>query len=161
MKQQFHWTPSWYILNKEWIFTLFLLETSRNLTPVNKVWSIKTGGLLKKFNQIIFLGKSVVICPSRDGPYYVIGYGGRRRADGRPHRFPHTNFSSVYRIFTKRGHMIPLWKGKNPIYFGVIQGFQSGPVPGTFTRLRSCIVPTEITEPPKISGGQNHKYDGR
>ena len=33
------------------------------------------------------------------------------------------------------------------------QGFQSGPVPGTFTRLRSCIVPAEI------SGGQNHKYD--
>ena len=42
-----------------------------------------------------------------------------------------------------------------------IQGFQSGPVPGTFTRLRSCIVPVKITEPPKISGGQNHKYDGR
>jgi hypothetical protein len=41
------------------------------------------------------------------------------------------------------------------------QGFQSGQVPGTFTRLRSCIVPEEITEPPKISGGQNHKYDGR
>ena len=41
------------------------------------------------------------------------------------------------------------------------QGFQSGPVPGTFTRLRSCIVPAEITEPPKISGGQNHKYGGR
>ena len=40
------------------------------------------------------------------------------------------------------------------------QWFQSGPVPGTFTRLRSCIVPAEITEPPKISGGQNHKYDG-
>ena len=37
-----------------------------------------------------------------------------------------------------------------------VQGFQSGPVPGTFTRLRSCIVPAEITEPPKISGGQNH-----
>jgi hypothetical protein len=32
-------------------------------------------------------------------------------------------------------------------------------VPGTFTRLRSCIVPAEITEPPKISGGENHKYD--
>ena len=42
-----------------------------------------------------------------------------------------------------------------------VQGFQSGPVPGTFTRLRSCIVPAEITEPPKISGGKNHKYDGR
>jgi hypothetical protein len=39
------------------------------------------------------------------------------------------------------------------------QGFQSGPVPGTFTRLRSCIVPAEITESPKISHGQNHKYD--
>ena len=39
---------------------------------------------------------------------------------GRPHRFPHDNFSSVYWIFTKLGHMIPMWKGKNPIYFGVI-----------------------------------------
>ena len=31
----------------------------------------------------------------------------------------HDNFSSVYWIFNKLGHMIPLWKGKNPIYFGV------------------------------------------
>ena len=31
----------------------------------------------------------------------------------------------------------------------ITQGFQSGPVPGTFTRLRSCIVPAEITEPPQ------------
>jgi hypothetical protein len=53
------------------------------------------------------------IRPSRDGPYYVIGYGER------PHRFPHNNFSSVYWIFTKLGHMIPLWKGQNSIYFGV------------------------------------------
>ena len=45
------------------------------------------------------------------------------------------------------------------LQFGTVQGFQSGPVPGTFTHLRSCIVPAEITEPPKISGGQNHKYD--
>ena len=42
------------------------------------------------------------------------------RAGGRPHNFPHNNFSSVYRIFTKLGHMIPLWKGKNPVYFEVI-----------------------------------------
>ena len=34
--------------------------------------------------------------------------------------FPH-NFSSVYWIFTKLDHMIALWKGKNPIYFGVIR----------------------------------------
>jgi len=40
-------------------------------------------------------------------------------AGGRPHRFPLNNSSSVYQIFTKLGHMIPLWKGKNPIYFGV------------------------------------------
>jgi hypothetical protein len=42
-------------------------------------------------------------------------------AGGHPHRFPLNNFSSAYRIFTKHGHMIPLWKGKNPIYFGVIR----------------------------------------
>ena len=41
------------------------------------------------------------------------------RAGRRPHRFPHNNFSCVYRIFTKLGHMIPLWKWKNTIYFGV------------------------------------------
>ena len=43
------------------------------------------------------------------------------RVGGRPHRFLHNNFSSVYQIFTKLGHVIPLWKGKNPIYFGVIR----------------------------------------
>ena len=35
--------------------------------------------------------------------------------------FPHDNFSSVYWIFNKLGHMIVLWKGKNPFYFGVIR----------------------------------------
>ena len=38
--------------------------------------------------------------------------------------FLHDNFSSVfssvYWIFTKLDHMILLWKGKSPIYFGVI-----------------------------------------
>ena len=43
------------------------------------------------------------------------------QAAGRAHKFPHNNFSSVHRIFTKLGQMIPLWKGKNPIYFGVIR----------------------------------------
>ena len=42
-------------------------------------------------------------------------------AGGRPHRFPRNNFSSVNQIFTKLGHMIPLLKGKYPIYFGVIR----------------------------------------
>ena len=45
---------------------------------------------------------------------------GRRAAGGHPHRFPHDNFSSVYWIFTKLGNMIALWKGKNPIYCGII-----------------------------------------
>ena len=36
-------------------------------------------------------------------------------------RFHTNNFSSVYWIFNKLGHMIPLWKGKNPIYIGVIR----------------------------------------
>ena len=31
-------------------------------------------------------------------------------------------------------------------YIYTVQGFESGSVPGTFTRLRSCIVPAEITE---------------
>ena len=61
----------------------------------------------------------ILIRPSRDGPYYVIGYGRRWAAGGCPHRF-RKNFSSVYRIFTKLGHMIPPWKGKYPVYFGVI-----------------------------------------
>ena len=39
---------------------------------------------------------------------------------GCPGSFPHDNFSSVYRNLSKLGHMIPLWRGKNPIYFGVI-----------------------------------------
>jgi hypothetical protein len=34
--------------------------------------------------------------------------------------FPHDNFGSVYWIFNKLDHVNPLWKGKNPIYFGVI-----------------------------------------
>ena len=67
-------------------------------------------------------------------------------------------------------HLIYIYKSKitkymytwsSAPYSCYTQGFQSGPVPGTFTRLRSCIVPAEITEPPKISGGQNHKYDGQ
>ena len=54
------------------------------------------------------------IRPSRESPYYVIGYGGRVST-----QVSHNNFSSVYQIFTKLGHMIPLWKGKNPIYVEV------------------------------------------
>ena len=54
---------------------------------------------------------------SRRGRIMWLGMAGGMR----PHRFPHDNFSSVYQIFTRLGHMIPLWKEKNPIYFGVIR----------------------------------------
>jgi hypothetical protein len=81
------------------------------------LWKISTAIYLYGFlNQSLgLIYGSIFIRPSLDRPYYVIGGGGR------PHRFPHNNFSSVYRIFTKLGHMIPLWKGKNPIYFGIIR----------------------------------------
>jgi hypothetical protein len=45
----------------------------------------------------------------------VIGYGGRR-AGGRPHRF-----RTITLVLYKLGHMIPMWKGNNPIYVGVIR----------------------------------------
>ena len=61
--------------------------------------------------------ETLLIRPSREGPYYRIGYG-ELAAGGRPHRFPHNNFSSVYWIFTKQGHMILLWKGKKAIFRG-------------------------------------------
>ena len=64
------------------------------------------GSWKERSHHIIF------IRPSRDGPYYVIGYGGR--TGGRPHRFPHNNFSSVYQIFTK--HDFPV-EGEEPYLF--------------------------------------------
>ena len=83
--------------------------------------SLFTGGTFVKILTIFLniLYNTLFIRLSQDGPYYVIGYGG----------FSHNNFSSVYlyicifvyQIFTKLGHMIPLWKGKNPIYFEVIR----------------------------------------
>ena len=69
------------------------------------------------------------------------------RVVGRPHRFPHNNFSSVYRIFNKLGYMIPLWKGKNPIYFGIIRSKVKVTVTinifflqqGRFRTITSCV----------------------
>ena len=33
----------------------------------------------------------------------------------------HTSFRTITLVLYKLGHMIPLWKGKNPIYVGVIR----------------------------------------
>jgi hypothetical protein len=62
-------------------------------------------------NTVIFLYAHL-----QTGPIMWLGMTGRC-----PHRFPHNNFSYVYQIFTKLDHMIPLWKGKNPIYVWVIR----------------------------------------
>ena len=71
------------------------------------------GPTVQKWMFLLFVHVEFIIRPSRDGPYCAAG--------GHPHRFPHNNFSSVYWIFTNLDHMIPMWKGKNPIYFGVIR----------------------------------------
>ena len=65
-------------------------------------------------NDKFYSFKLIFLRPSRDSPYYVIGYGGRAGV--------HTDFRTITLVmYTKLGHMIPLWKGKNPIYFGVIR----------------------------------------
>ena len=91
---------------------------SHNIT---KIWLIKSfSNFLKQNDILIFLDRFFY--------YFYTPVSSRAIlcdwewwAGGRPHRFPHNNFSSVYQIFTKLGHMIPLWKRKNTIYFGVIR----------------------------------------
>jgi hypothetical protein len=65
-----------------------------------------------KLGHTIFCG--------RERTLFILGSLGQRSRSLTTGSFPHDNFSSVYWIFNKLGHMIPLWKGKNPIYFGVI-----------------------------------------
>ena len=52
---------------------------------------------------------NIFICPSRDGPYYVIGYGGRAGV---------RTITLVLYIGSLPN--LATWKGKNPIYFGVM-----------------------------------------
>jgi hypothetical protein len=82
-----------------------------------RVRACATGSCSFLFSFFFF---SFFIRPSGDGPYYVI-WVWRAAGCGRPHRFPHNDFSSVYQIFTKFDHMIPLRKGKNSIYVRVIR----------------------------------------
>jgi hypothetical protein len=58
--------------------------------------------------------------------------------------------AAILKMVTTRNFSMPgIYSGHHNLPTYEMQGFQSGPVPGTFTRLRSCIVPAEITEPPK------------
>jgi hypothetical protein len=83
------------LIKKElFYFSLYLIIVSQNY----QFW-------YKQTNFYTPVLRQAVLCD------WVLRAGGRL----------HNNFSSVYRIFTKLGHMIPLWKGKNLIYFGVIR----------------------------------------
>ena len=102
---------TWFSIN----FFLFLWPTDQSEILVMLCW-------YNNFEMLDQGGMSMIhyffnfYAPSETGLIMWLGMAG-----GHPHRFPHNNFSSVYRIFTKLSHMIPLWKGKNPIYFGVIR----------------------------------------
>jgi hypothetical protein len=57
-----------------------------------------------------------------------------------------------------KGEWIPRFN-LNEVETSHHQGFQSGPVSGTFTRLKSCIVPVLITDPhPQKKIWLNHIY---
>jgi hypothetical protein len=47
-----------------------------------------------------------------------LGMAGGRRAGDRPHRFPHNNFSSIYRIFTKLATRFPCGRGRTLFILG-------------------------------------------
>ena len=109
---------------KEWKWNI---PSINSWLPISVQISVK-----KKWQLLIILLISVIyyrsqfVCFVLSFDFYTLVSrrsvlcNGVWRAGGRPHRFQHNNFISVYLIFTKLGHMIALWKGKNPIYFGVI-----------------------------------------
>ena len=82
---------------------------------------METGTVSKRQQLSQTVKTTVLYARLETGRIMWLGMVGGGRAVGRPYMFPHNNFSSVYQIFTNLGHMIPLWKGKNPTYFGVIR----------------------------------------
>ena len=84
--------------------------------PILSLFILKSFMLVSLIDKLKIKMSSFLYASLEMGRIMWLGMAG-----GHPHRFPHNNFSSVYRIFTKHGHMIPLWKRKNPIYFGVIR----------------------------------------
>jgi hypothetical protein len=84
--------------------------------PILSLFILKSFMLVSLIDKLKIKMSSFLYASLETGRIMWLGIAG-----GHPHRFPHNNFSFVYQIFTKLGHMIPLWKGKNPIYFGVIR----------------------------------------
>jgi hypothetical protein len=132
---------TWFLNNRN--FKLFLTNTNVTSRSLNTSWSIFFEQLVNTFvkwyrkctiSEFFYFDLWCLECFWYVYTWYHY-YGffympvSRRsvlcdwvwRAGGRPHRFPPNNFSSVYQIFIKLGHMIPLWKGKDPIYFRVIR----------------------------------------
>jgi hypothetical protein len=113
------------------LFIVMVTLTFDLMSPkINTVLPLPQGNHVAKFGQDpLYRTKFIVWKRSCCHKFYLsvsrravlCDWVWRAVGGGRPHRFPHDNFSFVYWIFTKLGHMIPLWKGKNPIYFGVIR----------------------------------------
>ena len=64
------------------------------------------------FSGFVWINFELLYARLKTGRIMWLGMadGGRRTST----QVSHNNFSSVYRIFTKLGHMIPLLKGKTP-----------------------------------------------
>jgi hypothetical protein len=82
-------------------------QRSRSLLNINRILPLPQGNSLIKI-QYTELKLSCGNDPVVKNTIYSNG-----DLDLRP--------NDLYWIFTKLDHMIPLWKGKNPIYFGVIR----------------------------------------
>ena len=111
-------TIRWKTFINIWIkVKLFWKKSWDGVLTFIRIWAMS--GPFSRFLVIFYpLSPRTLFCflyaRLERGRIMWLGMAGGRR----PHRFPHDKFSSVYWIFTKLGHMIPLWKGKHPIYVG-------------------------------------------
>jgi hypothetical protein len=112
------------------IMPLFYTPVSRRAVLCDWVWRAGVHTGFRTITLVLYIGSLPNLAtwfPCGSGRIlYILGSLGQRSRSLllwieflTTGSFPH-NFSSVYWIFTKLGHMIPLWKRKNPIYWGVI-----------------------------------------
>jgi hypothetical protein len=92
------------------LFIVSDLDLWPNYPKLNRVLPLPQGNHMAKFGKDPIY-RTNVFARLETGRIMWLGMA----AGGRPHRFPHNNFSSVYQIFTKLGHMIPLWRSKKTI----------------------------------------------
>jgi hypothetical protein len=85
------------------LYWVHLAWVGFELTTLVVIGTDCIGSYKSKYHTIKTMTAPFYTPVSRQGRIMWLGMVG-----GRPHRFPHNNFSSVYLIFTKLGHMIPL-----------------------------------------------------